>query len=142
MSEIEPTKKRTQNKAKKKQSTKKVSVTSGKQSNSSKGAANIRSTDLNNGTSSQDKTSGSTYPSRTLNTTSNASYVSALGNSMVAPPVSISGGPASVYGYGGLPIAPPPNGNPGSFMSSSTHIPPAQRAGPYIPYFPQPCKPS
>ena len=66
----------------------------------------------------------------------------ALGGSMGSPPGSVNSGTSSVYGYGGLPIAPPPNGNTSNFLAGSSHIPPAQRAGPYIPYFPQACKPS
>ena len=77
-----------------------------------------------------------------MNTAVNAPYASALENSMAIPSVPMSSGNSSVYGYGGLPIAPPLNGNSTSFLSASSHIPPAQRAGPYIPYFPQASKPS
>ena len=141
MAEVEPTaKKRAQNKNKKKQSTRKGGVNTGKQMNSSKGPAKFPTAGLNNGSTLQNQTRGSSgLPSRSM---MNTPHVSALGTSIPAPPVSMSGATASVYGYGGLPIAPPPNGNTSNFLATSTHIPPAQRAGPYIPYFPQPCKPS
>ena len=63
-----------------------------------------------------------------------------IGNSLSGSSGSIGTVSSSVYGYGGLPIAPPPSGNSANFVS--THIPPAQRAGPYIPYYPQAIKPS
>ena len=67
-------------------------------------------------------------------------YSSVIGNSLSGSSGSIGTVSSSVYGYGGLPIAPPPSGNSANFVS--THIPPAQRAGPYIPYYPQAIKPS
>ena len=130
-------KRRAQNKNRKKQNTKKNAANSGKQLHTNK-RPNIPVAALNNSTASQNKATGSsTFPSRNMMNTPN---VSAIGTSFPAP-ASISGGSASVYGYGGLPIAPPPNGN-ANFLATNSHIPPAQRAGPYIPYFPQPCKPS
>ena len=138
-----PAKKKGQsNKNKKKQNTKKGTSSNSKQSNSSKGAASLRVTDLNNGNTSRDKTPTSTHQPRNMNTAVNGPYASALGNSMAMPSVSINSGNPSVYGYGGLPIAPPLNGNSTGLLSASSHIPPAQRAGPYIPYFPQASKPS
>ena len=138
-----PAKKKSQsNKNKKKQNTKKGTTSNSKQSNSSKGATNNRMTDVNHGSTSKDKTTASTHQPRNMNTLAHAPYASAMASSMAVPSVPISSGNPSVYGYGGLPIAPPLNGNATGFLSSSSHIPPAQRAGPYIPYFPQASKPS
>ena len=149
MSEVDSfSKKKMPNKNKKKQSAKNWKEykkgSSNKQSNSSKGAAHVRTSDPNNRMGALDKTSCSSDVARNLiGTALNTPYISALENSINAPPVSVGNANASsVYGYGGLPIAPPPSGNSGNYLSASTHIPPAQRAGPYIPYFPQSCKTS
>ena len=137
-----PAKKRGQtNKGKKKQNTKK-STSNTKQANPSKGSSNQRNADLSNGNTSRDKPTASAHLPRNMNALLNAPYGATLGNSMAVPAVSISSANSSVYGYGGLPTAPPISGNSSSFMPASSHIPPAQRAGPYIPYYPQASKPS
>ena len=131
-------------KSSKKQSTKKVASDHEKQKSSSKGASNSRSKEPHKEKSTRDKTSSKLPPNfppgNLMGALPNSPY--ALGGSMGSPPGSVNSGTSSVYGYGGLPIAPPPNGNTSNFLAGSSHIPPAQRAGPYIPYFPQACKPS
>ena len=131
-------------KSNKKQSTKKVASDHEKQKSSSKGASNSRSKEPNKEKATRDKTSSKLPPNfppgNLMGALPNSPY--ALGGSMGAPLGSVNSGTSSVYGYGGLPIAPPPNGNTSNFLAGSSHIPPAQRAGPYIPYFPQACKPS
>ena len=145
MPEVEnSSKKKSSCKSKKKQGAKKGNSCSGRQSNSSKGASNVRTADSVNKATSQAKSSCLSGVNRNqMSNVLNSPYVSTLGNSITAPPLSMgSGNNSSVYGYGGLPIAPPTSGNSANFLGASTHIPPAQRAGPYIPYFPQSCKPS
>ena len=143
MSEVEsPAKKKVQNKnSKKKQNSKKnTPSSSGKQATtaSKRGATNSRVGGLNNRAITQNRTMGSGgFPYRTMNTTT-TNMVSGTLDSLSAPTVPLSGGTTSVYGYGGLPIAAPPNNSAGNYLSAQAHIPPAQRAGPYIPYFPHP----
>ena len=131
-------KKRTQNKNKKKQTPKKPNTTNCKQSNTTKETpTNSRKGDSNS-SGKQNEKPVSNNNKRLHNSGSNIPFATGIGNTLGSSG-SVSTG-SSVYGYGGLPIAPPPNGNSANFMA--THVPPAQRAGPYIPYFPQAIKPS
>ena len=142
MSEAEsPAKKKVQNKnSKKKQNSKKnTPSSSGKQgtTTSKRGATTSRVGGLNNRAITQNRTMGSgAFPHRTMNTTTN--MASGTFNSLSASSLPLNGGTTSVYGYGGLPIAAPPNNSARNYLSAQAHIPPAQRAGPYIPYFPHP----
>ena len=136
-----PTKKKVQNKnSKKKQNSKKnTPSSSGKQgtTTSKRGATTSRVGGLNNRGITQNRTMGSGFPHRTMTTTT-TDTASGTFNSLSAASLPLSGGTTSVYGYGGLPIAAPPNNSARNYLSAQAHIPPAQRAGPYIPYFPHP----
>ena len=130
-----------QNKNKKKPAPKKASAANNKQSNNpNEASTGLRKNDSNGSKSNEKTPATSAYNRRSYNSGSNVGYTSGVANTLGGASGSISAGSSSVYGYGGLPIAPPPNGNSGNFVT--THIPPAQRAGPYIPYFPQAIKPS